>query len=84
MRRVTCNVVDAGNHLPTRKHIRTAAGRHRATTDRIADTTELQVVAVDRSATGRQHPVVTGLATAVRRPGIALPMGRNAINEDVA
>ena len=84
MRHVTCDAVDTGNHLPTGKHVRTAAGRHRATTDRIADTTELQVVAVNRTATGGEDAVVTGLATAVRRPTIALPVSGDAINEDVA
>jgi len=83
MRRVTCNGTNAGNQLPTRKHIRTAAGGHRATTDRIADTTELQVVAVDRAAAGGEDAVVTGLATAVRGPAIALPMGGDAIDEDI-
>lgn len=75
--------VSVGNNLPSRKHILTATGRYRAATDRIADAAQLQVVAIDRAATGGEHPVVTGFATAVRHPVIGLPVGSHAIDKDV-
>ena len=69
--------------LPTRKDILTATSRHRATTERVANTAQLQTVAVNLTAACCQHAVVTGVTAAMRGPGIALPVRTDAIDKDI-